>query len=289
MARDSGLFVLEGYKALGTVWYVEVFIPKTTNEIAALRDEIISLVSLFEKSYSRFRSDSILTELNQKRVTAYDHHLKEMLVLGKEMQSMSSGVFRLAVLDKLTEKGYGEHVHKSEYADEGFEVTDKEIRLHGTASVDLGGIGKGYLIDMIAARLVELGVHEFVVNGGGDLYATHNKGRPITVLLQHPFNLDESIGSVELYNQSLCASSSFIRSWEKDGIKRNHFVSKDGSEVWSASYTIGGSATRADMAATVLCLLANNKEEVSAFAHVSGVSYLVYVEELGLYGNMVRV
>ncbi|MEZ4200616.1 MAG: FAD:protein FMN transferase [Candidatus Paceibacterota bacterium] len=118
---------------------------------------------------------------------------------------------------------------------------------------DLGGIGKGWCIDQLATAYKDIcGYQEFLINGGGDMYATEQTGKPYTVTLTHPTQPDQYIGTVDLYHAGFAASSPFVRSWvdKKTGQRNNHLL----SEQAVASYVVAPSCTEADVWATTLAL-----------------------------------
>lgn len=47
------------------------------------------------------------------------------------------------------------------------------------------------------------------------------------IYLEHPLEINTFIGKVLIKNESFCASSSFKRAWEHDGILKNHFIDKE--------------------------------------------------------------
>ncbi len=74
---------------------------------------------------------------------------------------------------------------------------DSTLTLPAGMEIDLGGIGKEYAVDRIAALLAERTGDAFLVNLGGDLYASGARrgGRPWSVGLDDP----ERTGAAVLY------------------------------------------------------------------------------------------
>ena len=283
-------YILSGYEALSTQWFIEVFEPLTGAFCIEVRSAVEETISSFESKYSRFDAQSLLSELNSKQVVPYDYHLAQMLTLGKEMTIASGGIFNLFIKDALESKGYG--LTTSPPSEEGemvsdFFITEKEIALTGTKSVDLGGIGKGYLIDVIAHMMRDTyHVEQFLINGGGDMYGTHDNGNAIVVYLQHPKDRDMIIGLLAIKNQSLCSSSSYVRMWVKDGVTKNHFVTEGGKEVWAASFVVCSTAVVCDMLATVLCISSGDEPTCTSHAAHYGAKFLVLPEKGEAFGDL---
>lgn len=286
---SASCLVLDGFEALSTKWYIELFERVEEKTLASLKGELEFFLIDFQNRYSRFSESSVLNELNRNHVTSYDHHLACMIEGGQMLNKDTSGAFDLFIKNKLEEKGYGaqsDYLHEDEEGSHAI-VSENEIRLFGSKTIDLGGIGKGYLIDVIAETLTKkYNIQQFLINGGGDMYGTHSGGNPITVYLQHPKEREKLLGEVSILNQAFCSSSSYVRVWENEGELKNHFVTKDKKEVWAASFVVGPSATITDSLATVFCITSLDESLTCQIADKHKVSYLVYDTSFHSFGNL---
>lgn len=116
--------------------------------------------------------------------------------------------------------------------------------------IDIGAIGKGYLVDIISFMLLQAGIADFIVDGSGDIL---HYGQFCTKIgLEHPFDPSLVIGVVNIKNKSLCASAVNRRSWG-DG---NHHVldGRTGIPVRDivATWVIADTTAIADGLATAL-------------------------------------
>lgn len=284
--QDSYL-LLDSYESMGTIWHVEVEESTQTDKRDFVKQQVVDFLEMFNAKYSRFKPDSIVSSFNREREVAHDKDLETMLLYGEKISLATEGAFSLYRGRAIAEKGYGA-ASGSDFAEVKSSVTTSgsNMFLSGNQLIDLGGIGKGYAIDCIAAILKNSGFDAFVVNGGGDMYVACRAGDSIAVHLQHPLRSDEVIGSVNLSNQSLCASSSYVRMWKKDGEYKNHFVTDDNKEIWAASFVVGESACVADVLATVCCLFVDQEEQLRKIAHTTGVRYLVINEDFSVRGDL---
>ena len=126
---------------------------------------------------------------------------------------------------------------------------------------------------------------------------TSDNEKPIEMYMQHPINRDEYIDTLHLKDKAFCASSSFVRILpppptppSRGGGQahlRNHFITPDGSEVWAASYIVGDDAATADVAATIACILSNQKEKLEQVMNRLSVQYYVINERGERLGNMI--
>lgn len=246
------------YHALGTSWFIECFEPTDEQAIATL---VQSELEEFEAIFSRFRSDSLLSQLNTIGHLSNPPPLV-LSVLNDALRyyTETNGVFNIAVGERLSSLGYDASYSFSPQATlpavpalpAVLTVTESAIILSGGA-LDIGGFGKGVAIDLVAKRLTqELGLTEFLINGGGDLFATTEAGMGVTIALAHPTTARETIGAVTVQNCGFAASSPHLRTWpgREEGAPHNHLMSAN--QV--SSYVIAPTAAAADVWATTLAI-----------------------------------
>lgn len=215
------------FEALSTKW--EVIAEETISK--TMRDQILEVVSDFEHKYSRFIPSSLVSRLNRKEINPDSHlELSALLRFGKKLEDSSNGSFSLHVGKTLSKLGYGK----------------------GTQDIDLGGFGKGWLIDLVAEYLRSKNTHHFMINAGGDIYATTKKNDSAwTVGLEHPTQRNTVIGTIALRNQSLACSAPGSRTWHN----HHHLIdtSTESSATWKrAVYVVADSAKVTDGIATTL-------------------------------------
>lgn len=268
--------ILDGFPALGTKWWVEIFQDIKNFEEVKIRIE--EEVKNFENKYTRFKETSLLSKLNREREIDFDEEFFELLSLSNIFNKNSKEVFDIFIKEKLEEKGYGQIIgnplkisgEKSEV-----KVENNKIILEGNKGIDLGGIGKGYLIDKIANLLQkEFNIKYFLINGGGDIYVTSDKEKEIELLLEHPTNNNEYIYKIKIKNKSLCVSSSFKRSWNKEGKEVNHFIT-DKEDVWAVTYIVSEKTINADVFGTISCILSDSEKEIKNIYKNFNVEYFV--------------
>lgn len=254
--------------ALGTRWYIELFEP-VLDEIV-LTVDIHDYLLAFEHKFSRFRVDSLLTKLNQAgQLDNADDETLDLFKKALELYEATSGVFNIAVGAELEAIGYNaaySFTHTAELPKERprlpdvLSIDETSIRVAG-AQLDLGGIGKGYLIDRLAEHLRTRGHRYFVINGGGDMYISSDHGEPVKIILAHPQDMSQQIGSVALKDQGFAASSPYVRAWKDKvtGEARNHLL----TDKTVASYIVAPDATTADVWATTLAIAPELREPVA--------------------------
>lgn len=256
--------MLHTFQALGTTWWIEIFDQKTDEDLTiAIRDSEV-FVAEFEQRYSRFITASLISIINRDRALPNpDTHLRELLAYGKQLSLRTDGHFNILTGHILEARGYNKDYTFAATDDTrppGDPITDLTITpnhvslAHG--NLDIGGYGKGYLIDEVAKRLQEVhSLSHFLINAGGDMYATSDHGTPIQVGLEHPRSPGTVIKQTSLLHQGFAASSPYKRQWEHEGTTYSHVVSDTPSVI--ASFIKAPSARDADAFATT-CLLTDS-------------------------------
>lgn len=91
--------------------------------------------------------------------------------------------------------------------------------------IDLGGIAKGYALDRAAAILHAAGVHNALINIGGNVMALGSKGKhPWTVGIQDPRG-SGAIATLALYDgEAIGTSGDYQRFFELDGQRYSHLL-----------------------------------------------------------------
>jgi len=93
----------------------------------------------------------------------------------------------------------------------------------------LGGIGKGYAIDRAAAILRARGFNDFMIQSGGDLLVSGQRGdRPWRLGIRDPRGpADRSFATLDLTNGTFSTSGDYERFFMKDGRRYHHILDPD--------------------------------------------------------------
>jgi len=267
------------FEALGTTWWIELFENETIKNLDEVKNFVEVFVSNYEKKYSRFLKDSQISILNRER--SFENPTSEFVKLleyGKRLYLRSDTHFNLLTGHILESKGYdADYSFNASGSNEtaGNPITDLSITAelielrHG--NIDLGGFGKGYLIDLIATELKQtLQLEQFFINGGGDMYTTHNNGEPITIFLEHPTEPGKGIAKATIMNQGFAASSPHKRVWKNETGEHTHIVSKRLTS--DATFIKAATAADADAFATTALQLSQQDLERLAKSEQLGIA-----------------
>ncbi len=251
------------FSGLGTNWWIEIFDDIDAHTGAVAKGNCARMLSDFESAYSRFIPTSHLSILNNTRTLLQPTpEFIALLSYGQKLFLQSNGHFNILVGHILEARGYD-----STYSFTPTDVSEKpcspllDLQITSEAitlscgNVDIGGFGKGYVIDKLASTLKESGVMCFIINGGGDMFATSNNGRSIPIYLEHPLEPGICILETSLLNQGFAASSPFKRSWTVNSQTYSHIVNIQNNEQASASFVKAAAAADADAFATTALLI----------------------------------
>jgi len=93
-------------------------------------------------------------------------------------------------------------------------------------AVGLGAIAKGYAVDRAARKMAEGGIRDFIIDAGGDLYFSGNKGgKPWTCGIQDPDRRGEQ--AIRLKVRTDCAvvtSGDYERYFDFQGRRYHHII-----------------------------------------------------------------
>lgn len=252
------------FEAIGTHFWIEIFDEIEEKELEATRGRLELLSSTFNEQFSRFRDDSFVGTLNRERILKNpNEECRIILTYGKQLYLRSNGAFNFLTGHILEARGYDANYsfESSEDIDvqpicnplTDINISDNEITLR-CGNVDLGGYGKGWLIDKLANKLKEIGIMHFLINGGGDMYGTSGRnGEAVTIYLEHPTQAGKYLMETTLLNQGFAASSPFKRQW-KSGDKNYDHIVTTGITPQVATFVKAATATDADAFATVAML-----------------------------------
>jgi thiamine biosynthesis lipoprotein len=252
------------FDAIGTRWCIDTDEPLN----GEVRDRILDRIRRFDRTYSRFRPDSLVAQVAAAPAGGRFEFPEDSIALFDlydRLVTATEGAVDPLVGRQLELLGY-DPTYSLTPAPDAVRATERararptwaaDIVRDGTTLItrrplviDVGAAGKGYLVDSISATLEQAGVARFVVDAGGDLRHCGEHG--IRVGLEHPLDPRLVIGVASLQNRALCASAVNRRAWG-DGL--HHVLdARTGAPATEvvATWVVAGDAALADGLATAL-------------------------------------
>jgi thiamine biosynthesis lipoprotein len=144
--------------------------------------------------------------------------------------------------------------------------------------LDLGGVAKGYAVDLAAAKLRALGFTSAIVNAGGDmrLVGCRPDGKPWRIAVRHPRRRGEFIGFLELEDVSVATSGDYEKFFIFDGKRFHHILDpRTGMPGYASTgvTVVAEDAAYCDAMATGLFLL-GTEQGVAAVEADTGIEAL---------------
>jgi len=210
------------FEAIGTTWQIDLPDGLLASTREKLIQKIRDRIAIFDRDYSRFRDDSLITEISKKAgLYTLPDDAEPLFLLYENLYRLTSGAMTPLIGNVLSDAGYDEHYSlesktltsplpwESVLERKGLELTVKQPVL-----LDFGAAGKGYLIDIVADIIRSENITQFCVDAGGDM-VYDNSTDSLRVGLEHPTDSTQVIGVANLINQSLCGSAGNRRNWGK--------------------------------------------------------------------------
>lgn len=214
--------VHEVFEAIGTHWVLDIYDVLSENDKAELLEAIHNRIEEFDKNYSRFRDDSLVTKMSQK-AGKYElpQDAKPLFDLYQKLYTLTAGKFTMLIGNTMEQAGYDAQysLKAGELSalpalENALVVSYPHIEILQPVVLDVGAAGKGYLVDIVTGIIEARGIKSFCVDAGGDIVYRNSDNFPLDVGLENPLDTTQAIGVAKLVNQSLCASAGNRRKWE---------------------------------------------------------------------------
>ncbi|WP_084797828.1 FAD:protein FMN transferase [Neobacillus mesonae] len=209
---------------MDTVVEIEVISRKPSEEIEEKINRAFAAFQKVEQTCSRFTASSELMLACQKAKTPVEisPFLYEPLFFAIEVAKLTDGLFDPTIGKIMEKEGFNRHYLTGEriqsISDESVDYQDivlnpetQTVTIKKPLVIDLGAVAKGFAIDLAVNELKEF--EGFIVNAGGDLFAggaeeSYNKW---TIGIQHPYQKDQIIETIQISNEAICTSGSYER------------------------------------------------------------------------------
>lgn len=268
-------------------------------ELTRVEEIVATVFDEVNRIYNDWNPDSELSQLNnhlgagEKRPIS--PQLQRLLQLTSDMVQLTEGRFDpcISPLQKLWRR-YLEQTPSSRPPESEIAALAPSLgwdkihfeegvfwKEHAQTRIDLGGIAKGYCVDLMVERLVAAGYPDCYFDWGGELAARglHPEGRPWTIFISALGNPDpeQAVATLALSERAIATSGDYMQSWTTDEggepCQYSHIVdplSQQPLRVTATSIAstsvLGISCTQADALATAL-MMYENADEAQEFVN----------------------
>jgi thiamine biosynthesis lipoprotein len=248
-AGDRGRVVVRSSVSMGTQVRVTAWVSDDTAAAAAIQaafDEFDRLDGLF----TVWRDSSDISRLNAaagRRPVEVARETIEVLREARTVSGWTAGKFdvtfgALSGLWKFDHDQDGrvpdprdvaERLPLVDYRDLDLDEAEGSalLRRRGMRA-HLGGIGKGYAVDRAAALLRSRGLAHFMIEAGGDIYASGRHGdRPWRVGIRDPRGEpDRVFAAIDVAGEAVSTSGDYERAFAAGGRRYHHILDPDRGE-----------------------------------------------------------
>lgn len=237
--------------AIGTSWSIETVLP-LGNE----KREIEERIESFDRTYSRFRDDSLIAKIAKDAgIYEFPQDADKLFHAYRKLYDATDGAVSPLVGRTLSDAGYDKEyslrtgtVEPAPIWDDVMEWDGARLKTTRPLLLDFGAAGKGYLVDMIGELLEHHDHDDYVIDASGDIRV---RGGTESIGLENPYDATSVIGSVPLKNASLCASATNRRTWGEWHHVIDPRTAKPVQDI-VATWVMTGATVEADGLATAL-------------------------------------
>jgi thiamine biosynthesis lipoprotein len=210
-------------RAMGTT--LSIYGP--SGSFAAGAAAVVETFREEEQRFSRFRSDSELSRMNARAGSwvAVSEAFGCLLEFSLAQAAATDGAFDPTVLAAVEAAGYDRDFDEVIRSARGalrppvpcgrwteIEVRGRSVRLPSDVGLDLGGVAKGWTVDLAVDRALEAGLSWVLVSAGGDL-RIGGAAPALSIDVEDPDEPTTPILALRLDRGALATSSTAKRAW----------------------------------------------------------------------------
>jgi thiamine biosynthesis lipoprotein len=298
---------------MGTSYAVELAAPIDDAVRTGLAELIEAELATINRAMSTYDPRSELSQFNRRedlRWAPASSGLLEVLDRASRISTATQGAFDVTVGPLVDLWGFGPQYQARQVPNNaaiertresvGFQHLQADSsagairKRHARVHVDLSAIAKGYGVDRVAMVLDRQGVHEYLVEIGGELRGrgTNASGRPWRVGIERPVEGQHVVGEiVALENRAIATSGTTQDFFEQDGRRYSHIINPQTARPVEhppiAVSVVADTAMEADAWATALVVLgpergyalAQERGLAALFVTASGSTFDVHVTD----------
>ncbi len=270
-----------------------------------LIDKCFEKMGQYEALLSRTREESDVWRINHSagEPVEVSDDTAALITLAEKYYELSDGAFDITVAPYVTiwdfQNNPGKVPAAASIAAARVHVGLSLLHLDGNtvtlddprASIDLGGIAKGYIADRLKEYLVSEGVTSGYINLGGNMLTIGTKPGdvPWNIGIRRPFGeASDVIATVKVDGLSVVTSGPYERYFEKDGTIYHHILNPaDGYPVQNglASVTILSESSADGDALSTSCFVLGLDRGLKLIESLDGVEALFITDDMKLHSS----
>lgn len=293
----------KNYFYMDTYINVKIDSTKSKSEIEGIFEDIDYLYSSYNKLTNRYSEYAGIVNvyylneiLKDGEEIEIDKRLADIIETGLEYYDKTDGLFNI-VSGNLTGI-WKNFIDNCVSIPSGYELDVNtnidDVKLEGNmyskyngVRLDLGGIAKGYVTELVSDYLEDNGIDNYIINAGGNVKVGKAYDKDSYVVgITDPDNTSTIFTKVNINNMAVVTSGSYQRYCELDGNLYNHIINpitKYPSNYVKSISVIGEDSTLCDIYSTYLFLLPV-EEGLKVVNSTSGIEAIWYIDS----DNVVR-
>lgn len=296
-------FYQHNFDAMGTPCEIQLYAPILPLASAAAAAAVAEVARL-EQRYSRYRDDSLLSEINrvahQGGSITVDEETAGLLNYAAACYQQSGGLFDITsgVLRQAWRLPLQQLPDPALLADLCARIGWRKVQWQEPTltfsqpgmEIDLGGVVKEYAVDRAAALCWSLGIRHGLINLGGDLkiIGPRADGSPWQIGIRHPREAEGLLQTLSLSSGALASSGDYERCFVVDGERYGHILNP--RTGWPVQ-TMAAVSVVADY-----CLVAGSAATIGMLQQTQGAAWLaglglphLWVTVDGISGGSLRI
>ncbi len=285
-------------RSMGTTYRVVAVDHSNRVEEAEVRSAVSTALAEVNATMSNWDGSSEISRLNAVPagvVTGTSPQLSRVMQAAADVNTASAGRFDTTVGPLIELWGFGapgsrpmpsdaaiEQARAMSGHENSLEVGNGTVRkTHADAQVYLAGIGKGYGADHAGQAIEALGISDYMVEIGGDLYASGRNpdGLPWQIGIESP-NVAASgvLGVVGVSGLGLASSGDYRNYFEVDGQRYSHLIDpatgRPVDHTTASATVVADNAMLADAWSTAMLILGRERGLEIADQHNVAVQFV---------------
>jgi thiamine biosynthesis lipoprotein len=233
--------------AQGTTYHIKVVLDEKSLPVTDIERRIISTLAEIDAQLSNYRNDSEISRLNNQQTSDWlpvSREITELLVIANQVYLLSDGCYDLTIKPLFDLWGFSAHQNRVPSAEEiagllphigmnllEIDAGSQRIRkIDPNIKIDLSSIAQGYSVGVVAHRLEELGIHNYLVEIGGEMMVKGRKanGDDWRVGVEAPTPLSRSVQKIidirETAGSAVMTAGTYRNFFEENGQTYSHIL-----------------------------------------------------------------
>jgi thiamine biosynthesis lipoprotein len=224
----------------------EIYAMDTVMDLTAYGDHAAAALKSSEKKIntleallSRTKEDSEVSKLNRAggTPTLVDGEVQSLISRAAALSAVTDGAFDITIAPVVSAWGFTTDSYQvppqaeldellTHVSSDNIDLGNDGVTLKNGATIDLGGIAKGYTSDCVAEIFLAQGIESGKISLGGNVYVRGNKpdGSAWRVGVQDPANSEGYAGILSLTDAFAVTSGGYQRYFEQGGKTYHHII-----------------------------------------------------------------